>query len=312
VTEKTQPNGVLLVNKPKGMTSHDVVAFLRRKLQMTEVGHAGTLDPMAEGLLVCLLGDTTKLSDFLLNENKAYLAKVRFGIRTDTMDLEGEVLENREVHVDGVQLKMAVTALQGDFQWPVPIFSAVKKDGKKLYEHARANEAVELPVRMMSFPKAEIKAQSSTEVDVEIACSKGSFIRTWASQLGEKLGVPSVLAGLTRTKSEPYHLDRSLTLGEIESLDTAKIMAHQAYIPFDQCLPGLKGLSVRGKDLKLVMNGQVPHDIERRLVPDQRARNATGGSEFLRILDGETGQLRALLQLAALEPVKIRRVFKRP
>lgn len=138
-------SGVLLVDKPKGITSHDVVAILRRALKRKDIGHAGTLDPDASGLLVLLLGDATKLSDILLNGNKAYLLDVRFGTKTDSGDLAGAVIETSEVRPTDSAIAPAVQELVGSFEWEVPMYSAVKVDGKKLYEYARAQEEVQKP-----------------------------------------------------------------------------------------------------------------------------------------------------------------------
>jgi tRNA pseudouridine55 synthase len=305
-------HGVLLVNKSKGMTSHDVVAFLRRRLKLREIGHAGTLDPAAEGLLVCLLGEATKISDYLLNGQKAYRARVRFGIRTDTLDLDGQVLEESPVNLSHPQVLAATQKLVGSFEWPVPAYSAVKIEGRKLYEHARAGDDIALPKRAMTFETVQFQGWNSPDCEVELTCTKGSFIRTWADQLGQVLGVPATLAGLVRTYSSPFKLDDALSLEKVEALSTDAIVSSPAFVPLEHCLQGMPGMSLRDRELRLLMNGQIPHELERRLVPEQRTLNNSGGEAYIRVLDGHDGQLKALLHLKSKASPKIKRVFKRP
>jgi len=267
---------------------------------------------MAHGLLVCLVGEGTKISDYLLNENKAYRATVRLGLSTDTLDLEGQVLEHREVQVDEDMVKTAGLSLRGDFDWSVPVFSAVKVAGEKLYEKGRKGETVVTPIRRMTFQEVEYLGQQGVDVSFLIRCSKGSFIRTWAAQLGKVLGVPSCLADLERLESEPFHLEQALALGQIEGLGPKEVSQSKAFLPLSECLPRARAISLKGRSLKLLVNGQIPHELERRLIPDQRELNKSEGLALLRLFDGDTGELRALLQMEARKPLKLKRVFKRP
>lgn len=255
-------HGVLLVNKPKGVTSHDVVAILRRALKRKDIGHAGTLDPEATGLLIVLLGDATKLSDILLGADKSYELDVRFGTKTDSGDLAGQVIETSSVRPEIAQIAPAVSELVGSFEWEVPIFSAVKVDGKKLYEYARAQEAVVKPTKTMNFTSAHLISASTDHVRVQLSCSKGSFMRVWAEKLGEKLGTVAVASAIRRTLSSPYSLDRAVALQEV-SLDSAYSGAH--WIPIHNTLEDWPAIRIEGVDEKLISNGQIPFKMARYL-----------------------------------------------
>ncbi|NUN07430.1 MAG: tRNA pseudouridine(55) synthase TruB, partial [Bdellovibrio sp.] len=153
MTNNTQFNGLLLVDKPSGISSHDVVAKLRRILSTKAVGHSGTLDPMASGLMACLINEGTKLSQYILEGDKGYRVRAQFGLRTDTLDVTGQTLETRPVDLTRDQVLAAATALQGEMELEVPIYSAIKVQGKKLYEYAREGEEekVALPKKVMKF-----------------------------------------------------------------------------------------------------------------------------------------------------------------
>lgn len=279
-------HGVLLVDKPKGMTSHDVVAVLRRALKRRDIGHAGTLDPDASGLLVLLLGDATKLSDILLNGDKAYVVDVRFGTKTDSGDLAGKVVATSEVRPSIEAIAPAVKELIGEFYWEVPIFSAVKVDGKKLYEYARAEETVIVPKKMMSFSRADLVAASDSEAKVELCCTKGSFMRIWAEKLGEKLGTLGVASGIRRTLSAPYTIDQAIPLNAI-TLDTAYVGSH--WISMENTLQDWPCIRIEGIEEKLISNGQIPHKMARYLEIEYSDRPG------VRALSRRTGRLVALL-----------------
>ncbi|RYZ77522.1 MAG: tRNA pseudouridine(55) synthase TruB, partial [Proteobacteria bacterium] len=208
-------NGVLLVDKPVGMTSHDVVARARRILGTKGIGHAGTLDPLASGLLLLLIGEGTKVSDYLLNGDKTYELNCKLGVATDSMDITGEVLREQPVTSSLEEIKAAVAKLQGTLTLKVPLHSAVKVDGKKLYEYAHKGQTPEpniIPDREMTFydvqlietTMASASPSGSTNVIVRMSCSKGSFIRAWANNLGEDLGCGGTVEGLRRVASNPF------------------------------------------------------------------------------------------------------------
>lgn len=301
-------NGLLLIDKAADMTSHDVVARARRILQQKSVGHTGTLDPLATGLMILVLGEATKLSDYLTMADKAYGMKVRLGITTDTLDRTGQILSETPCNFTPDEIVAQVKKLEGDFQWPVPVFSATKVDGKKLYEYGRKGEDVVLPVKPMSFREARIEECGGQQVQVHISCSKGSFIRTWAAQLGAALGVGGIIEELRRTRVGQYDVHEALTLEALEERRATGAYG-PAYIPMARALPSWKALIADGKEARLVANGQVPRDMMNRLVYEQKQAFQAGAPVYVKVINPEG----ALLAILAAEPgqgLKIRRVFR--
>ncbi|NJL24664.1 MAG: tRNA pseudouridine(55) synthase TruB [Calothrix sp. SM1_5_4] len=268
-----QFNGLLLVDKPAAMTSHDVVARVRKILKQKTVGHTGTLDPLATGLMVLVLGDATKLSDYLVAEDKAYRVKIRLGVRTDTLDRTGQVLQRIPCDLSEDRLRAAILNLQGEFEWEVPLFSAAKVDGKKLYEHGREGTSVELPKKQMSFRDVEIHAVGPDWADVSMSCSKGSFVRTWAAELGESLGVGGIVEELRRLRVGGWGVDKALGFEDLEA-------GRVPLIPMSQALPGLKSVMANTKEIKLVGNGQIP-GISKIALYLSRSERLSWGHQFL-------------------------------
>jgi tRNA pseudouridine55 synthase len=208
--------GVLLVDKPVGPTSHDVVGRVRRALGTRRVGHAGTLDPLASGLLVVLVGRYTKLSSHLTGADKAYEALVRFGARTTTDDAEGDVVESADPSgLDEAAVRAAVAARVGEQDQVPPAYSAVQIDGERLYARARRGEEVEAPPRRVTVRSAELTSWTPPTAHIEVECSKGTYIRSLARDLGVDVGVPAHLAGLRRTRSGAYDLTDAVKLEDI-------------------------------------------------------------------------------------------------
>lgn len=281
------PSGVLLVDKPKGITSHDVIAVLRRVLKRKDIGHAGTLDPEASGLLVLLLGEATKLSDILLTGDKGYFVDVQFGTKTDSGDLAGQVIATSDVRPSSENLQTTLPTMVGDFEWEVPIYSAVKVDGKKLYEYARADQTVVIPKKIMGFKSARLISSDSQTARVELFCSKGSFMRTWAEKWGEKLGTVAVASGIRRSWSAPYSLDQALSLNAI-TLENAYSAGPQ-WIPIENTLQEWPSIRIEGNEEKLISNGQIPRKMARFLEIEYSRHQG------VRALSRRTGRLLALL-----------------
>lgn len=304
-------HGLLLINKPSGITSHDVVARVRRALSTREVGHAGTLDPLASGLLVLLLGEGTKISDYILTGDKGYTLGVRLGIETDTFDISGQILNQQDVQLDPELIISEARKLTGDFEWPVPIYSAIKKDGQKLYDYARRSEPVELPIKKMSFwDFSPIEATSNTLL-AQIRCTKGSYIRTWAVELGKRLGVPAVIEKLHRTYSAPYISENALELSDIETDDGMNSPAFaSAFVTLKDALPNFLTVTVKGKDEKLMLSGQISYDLERRLICEQKEANRRSVPIGIKVLSGPTGQILSILEINPCQKLKVKRVFK--
>jgi tRNA pseudouridine55 synthase len=216
--------GILLVDKPADHTSHDVVARLRGKLRMKRVGHAGTLDPMATGLLIMLVGKATRVSQYLTSLDKEYEGSIELGKVTDTQDAEGEVLETIPVPAfTDAEIRAAVTSFLGDQYQTPPMYSAVKVDGVPLYKSARKGEEVEREPRFIRVMSWDITRFALPHLDFRLRCTKGTYVRTLAHDLGRKLGCGAHLAALRRTASDKFHVSQALTLDQINALSLPEI-----------------------------------------------------------------------------------------
>jgi tRNA pseudouridine55 synthase len=239
-------NGLLLVLKPAGMTSHDVVACVRR-LTRAKVGHTGTLDPLAAGLLVLCLGQATKLTEYLALDAKSYRAEVSLGIETDTLDAEGLVTDRRdarEVTVDAVA--EALAGLVGETSLAAPIFSALKRDGQPLYKAARSGAEVEAPIRSMLIGGCRLLAFSpgaAPTVLFDVDCAKGTYIRSVAAELGRRLGCGGYLSFLLRTRVGGWVLDQASDLQQIEAAHGAGTLG-ESLISCAEALPHLPAVMV--------------------------------------------------------------------
>ncbi len=312
---KLEAHGLLLIDKPSDCTSHDVVHRVRKLLGQRSVGHCGTLDPMATGLLIILLGQATKLSDYLLGQHKTYQAKVRLGLTSDTLDITGVLSEKVAVDLSQDQLIAAAHSLQGAIELSVPMFSAVKVKGKKLYEYARAEQDVEAPVRIMDFSDIEVLDSTPDSIELKLKTSKGGYIRAWADELGARLKVGGVLESLRRLNSYPFSVDQAIRLEDLETLLSgggAEALENRpcpSFIPMKQALPHWKGLIIAGKDEKMLMNGQISHELMNRMIVDQKEVNSQLEAKGIRVLSADTGRLLALLEIRPLKGPSIKRVF---
>ena len=224
LTPPREMEGILLVDKPTDHTSHDVVARLRGKLRMKRVGHAGTLDPMATGLLIILVGKATRVSQYLMGLDKEYEGTIELGKFTDTQDAEGEVLETIPVPAfSEADILAAVKSFLGDQYQTPPMYSAVKIDGVPLYKSARKGEEVEREPRFIRVMSWEITRFALPRLDFRLRCTKGTYVRTLAHDLGRKLGCGAHLAALRRTASDKFHISQALTLDQINALSLPEI-----------------------------------------------------------------------------------------
>ena len=207
------PNGLLLIDKPSGMTSHDVVDRVRRRLSMRRIGHGGTLDPAATGLLILLVGRATRHARHFLNADKTYLATLRLGETTDTQDGEGKVLERKEVPpLTAEQIEQACRRFRGEIEQEIPAYSAVRIHGKRFYDLARAGKAVPRRVRKVRIHALVVREVRLPEVGLEIVCSSGTYIRTLCADLGAALGIGGHLSRLSRTRVGPFTLQQAVPL----------------------------------------------------------------------------------------------------
>lgn len=210
-------DGVIVIRKEKGFTSHDVVAKLRGILHMKKIGHTGTLDPDAEGVLPVALGKATRLVDMITDKEKTYEAVMRLGVVTDTQDMSGTVLsQTAELHVTEEELRAVIESFVGDYMQVPPMYSALKVNGKKLYELAREGKTVERKPRPVHFYEIEILEINLPLVHFRVTCSKGTYIRTLCHDIGEKLGCGAAMETLLRTKVGRFTLDDAITLAQTE------------------------------------------------------------------------------------------------
>lgn len=212
-------DGVLAVDKAPGMTSHDVVAIARRALQTKKVGHCGTLDPLATGLLLITIGRGTKIQDLLMSEDKEYFGTMRLGVVTTSQDSDGDIVLERPVPpLDRAVLGDAFDRFLGDFYQTPPMVSAIKKDGVPLYKLARQGREVVREPRFVHVYGYDILELRPAEVDFRVTCSKGFYVRTYANDIGEVLGCGAHLSALRRTKSGNFSVDGAVTVEELKTL----------------------------------------------------------------------------------------------
>lgn len=216
--------GILLVDKPRDHTSHDVIARLRGKLKMKRIGHAGTLDPMATGLLIVLVGKATSVSQYLVSLDKEYEGTIELGRVTDTQDADGETMETRPVPpLTEAEVKAAIAGFHGDqYQMP-PMYSAIKIDGVPLYKAARKGDEVEREPRFIRVMSWELTRFAPPQLDFRMRVTKGTYVRTLAHDLGQKLGCGAHLGALRRTASDKFTVAQALTLDQIQSLSLPEI-----------------------------------------------------------------------------------------
>ena len=209
-------SGVINIYKEAGYTSHDVVAKLRGILKQKKIGHTGTLDPQAQGVLPVCLGKGTKLCDLLADHDKEYEAVLRLGITTDTQDMEGNVLQESSVQVSEEEVRTCILSFQGEQMQVPPMYSALKVNGKKLYELAREGKVVERKARPVTFHKIEVLWMELPKVRIRVQCSKGTYIRTLCNDIGEKLGCGGCMEELLRTRVERFALEDAVKLDEVQ------------------------------------------------------------------------------------------------
>jgi tRNA pseudouridine55 synthase len=211
-------DGILLIDKPSGLTSHDVVNRARRATKIRQAGHAGTLDPMATGVLVVCLGQATRVSEYLLGHDKAYHATIRLGVETNTYDADGEVVATREVNADRAEVERALAHFVGEIQQVPPMYSAIKRDGQKLYELARQGIEIEREARSVIVHSIDLRDYHAPDATIDVRCAAGTYIRSIAHDLGAALGTGGHLIDLRRTAAGPFTIDQTIALDAFETV----------------------------------------------------------------------------------------------
>jgi len=221
------PCGVLLIDKEPGMTSHDAVAICRRQLQFKKIGHCGTLDPMATGLLMLVIGKATKMQDLLMCEDKEYTGTLTLGITTNSQDKEGEIEETKEVpNFSDDEIDQAFQQFMGPFEQIPPMVSAIKKNGVPLYKLARQGKTIKRDPRPVTVSGYQISRIALPEVDFTVQCSKGFYVRTYAHDIGQHLGCGAHLSALRRTRSGKFHVEGAMTASELKKASGEEIRNH--------------------------------------------------------------------------------------
>lgn len=246
-------NGIILVNKPYGYTSRDVVNILCKKFKTKRIGHTGTLDPIATGVLILCIGSATKLVEALTSDDKEYIATVELGTLTDTLDNTGNVIKEEKTNLNVNQIKKALEKMQGVYEQEVPIYSAVKINGKKLYEYAREGINIELPKRMVNIKSLElinnIKYENNkTTFQIRCHVSKGTYIRSLVNDIAHELGTVGTMTSLNRVKQGIFNISDSYTLDDIEN-DNYKLLS------IKEALSNVKQVIVSGEELFKIKNG---------------------------------------------------------
>ena len=274
-------DGIFNIYKEKGFTSHDVVAIVRRTIHMKKVGHTGTLDPDAEGVLPVCVGKATKLSDVIMDGRKSYRAMLRLGVTTTTEDASGEVLETKAVVFDEGKIRAAVAAFIGRLEQVPPMYSAVKVNGKKLYELAREGKEVERKARRITIHEIRILEINLPEVKLEVTCSKGTYIRTLCHDIGQKLGCGGCMKELLRTRVERFGLEDSIRLGEIAQLQKEGIL-EEKIIAIDEMFPTYAQVVLPPKTAAAVRNG---NSFRKRDISQETALKEYENDERVRVYD---------------------------
>ncbi len=248
-------DGIVNVYKEKGFTSHDAVAVVRKCLHIKRVGHTGTLDPDAEGVLPICVGEATKLADYIMNGKKSYRAMLRLGITTTTEDASGEVVEEKPVSVTEAQVRTAAASLVGERMQIPPMYSAIKVHGKKLYELAREGKEVERKARKVTIYAIRLlRFLPPDRAELEIDCSKGTYIRSLCREMGEILGCGGHMESLLRTATGQFHLENAITLAALrQKAEEGKL--EEVLIPMEKALSDYPQVTVDGSMTKLLHNG---------------------------------------------------------
>ncbi len=269
-------DGLLLIDKPMGITSFDVVRRVRRRLRVKKVGHLGTLDPFATGLLPLCLGEATRLTPFLLEESKTYAARLKLGEETDTLDLTGKVLTRCDQLPTAEDVYAAAPQFLGEIEQTPPMYSALRHQGVRLYRLARQGERVAVPPRKVVIHQLEVEEVALPEVMIRVTCSKGTYIRTLAADLGQALGCGAHLTALRRLAVGHFRVEEALPLSKVDEEGCFPEVLGRI-IPLSQCLPGMRPLPAGPGELRCLQQGQAVPCPENGLEP----------GEHIRVLDGE-------------------------
>lgn len=283
-------DGILNLNKPCGWSSHDAVALVRRLIRQKRVGHAGTLDPLATGVLLICIGQATRVAEYLMASGKVYLARLRLGATTSTYDSAGEVTETRDVQVSEAALQAALQQFLGETRQVPPMYSALKRGGQPLYKLARRGLEVERAARPIHIERIVLRQVQLPDVTIEVHCSSGTYIRSLAHDIGQALGCGAHLTALVRQASGAFRLDDALDPAALEAAVGAGRLADRLY-PVDAALQALPAIQLDQDTARRVRQGQlVPLTLPP--APASRAYDAQGALAAVLVYDAGTGAWR--------------------
>lgn len=290
-------NGVLIIDKPQDFTSFDVVAKLRGILGTKKIGHTGTLDPMATGVLTVLVGKATRACDLIEDGDKSYTAGIRLGTETDTLDIWGKVLKTAEVNVTAEEFIAAALSFKGDIMQVPPMYSAVKVNGQKLYQLARKGVEVKREPRPVTVKDIRITAENEAagEYEIEVDCSKGTYIRTLCSDIGEKLGCGAVMTSLRRTRASGFGLENSFTFEKLQKLKDENADLQECFFCVDRLFESLERIDLTAENTARFLNGaKLPLEELSLKYSEKDFRIYSNTGEFLgtAYTDAEEGVLR--------------------
>ncbi len=281
--------GIIIVNKPEGWTSHDIVAKLRRILGERRIGHGGTLDPMATGVLPVFVGRATRAVEFMENADKEYIAALRLGISTDTQDITGNVISEKQADISREELDAVLDKFRGEIEQLPPMYSAIKVDGKKLYEYARKGAEIERKTRKVTIHELEVVGQREDgDFLLRVVCSKGTYIRALCSDIGDALGCGGTMSALVRSRAGAYRIEDAHSMDDIIAVGTEK--APEMLMSLDSMFAMYPGATVGEAGEKRCRNGLAP---KLKNAPMGKFRLYSESGEFLALCENE-GEVRVI------------------
>ena len=281
-------SGILLIDKPLGFTSHDIVAKLRGILKERKIGHAGTLDPMASGLLLCLIRRGTRASQFAEKEEKSYVFSIHFGLETDSYDLAGKTIKEEKVSLSESEVKKTIEGFLGESEQTPPIFSAIKVDGKPLYKYARAGRNVEVKPRKIFINKIELLGKKDEDYKIRVSCSKGSYIRSLAMDIGRSLGTVATVTKLRRESIGKFSVKDAIDINEASKIGREALL--KRILPVDTLFSEYPEIILNTEETKRVKNG---NEINKEL-SEGRYRTYSDEKEFLAFSEFKDGSLKII------------------
>lgn len=296
MVKRKRLEGALLIDKPPGPTSHDIVDEARRILLIKRIGHTGTLDPFATGLLVLLLGPATRLAEYLKDYEKTYRGVIRLGVKTDTDDVTGAVIEEKTVPTFSTRnIENEMKRFHGKLSQKAPAYSAVKVSGERLYRRARRGAEVNAPTREIEIYSLSLVEYNRPDLIFEVTCSSGTYVRALARDIGEALGCGAHLAALTRTAAGPHELNDSITMDELKTADVGVLREKKAYIKIAELLPEFPTVIITQEEATRIIHGK-----EITLAPADEAE----GPLLKLVLDGKLAAV-GRVDGDSIRPVKV-------